>query len=74
VVDLDRWPTGKKKFGAWLAARRHELGIQVRDIADAIGIRADALFAIETGHTELGIGMQRKAVEYLKERTPGSDK
>jgi hypothetical protein len=67
VLDLDRHPKGRK-FGPWLAQRRHELGVQMRDLADAIGIKASDLFDIETGRVGLGIAMQRKAVAYLRER------
>ena len=47
VVALDPWPTAQKKFGPWLAQRRHALGVQVRDLADALGIKASDLYDIE---------------------------
>jgi ribosome-binding protein aMBF1 (putative translation factor) len=65
---LSSWPKSQKRFGPWLAARRNELGIQMRDLADAIGIKASDLYAIETGTVGLGVGAQRKAVAYLNER------
>ena len=41
----------------------------MRDLADALGIKASDLYAIETGAVGLGVGNQRKAVAYLKERS-----
>jgi hypothetical protein len=65
--DLSGYPKGKG-FGPWLGAQRNALRVQVAELAKAIGIGASDLYAIETGQRELGIGLKRKAVEYLRER------
>jgi hypothetical protein len=69
LARLSKWPKAQKRFGPWLAARRNELGIQMRDLADVLGIKASDLYDIETGAVGLGGGSQRKAVAYLKERS-----
>jgi hypothetical protein len=66
---LDRWPSGQKRFGPWLAERRNEMRIQMRDLADAIGIRASDLLDVETGRTHLTRRNQERAVAYLRERS-----
>ena len=69
LAHLSKWPKAQKRFGPWLAARRNELGIRMRDLADVLGIKASDLYDIETGAVGLGVGSQRKAVAYLKERS-----
>jgi hypothetical protein len=61
-------PRSQKRFGPWLAARRNELGVQVRELADALGIRATDLFAIESGNVGMAVTMRDRALAYLRER------
>lgn len=65
---MTTWPEGRTTFGPWLGERRDALRVQVADLARAIGIGPSDLCAVETGQRELGIGLQRKAVEYLLKR------
>ena len=61
-------PTSQKRFGPWLGQRRNDLGVQMRELADALGIRVSDLYDIETGSVQLAVTARRRAVEFLKER------
>jgi hypothetical protein len=63
--DLSDYPRGRA-FGPSLGEARNKLGIQVRELADAIGLPAGDLFALEIGRTEVGRAMQRKYVDGLR--------
>jgi hypothetical protein len=66
-ADLSRHPKGRK-FGPWLGEQRNALRVQGAELAQAIGIGPSDLYAVEIGQRELGVGLQRKAVAYLRER------
>jgi DNA-binding MarR family transcriptional regulator len=64
-VDFSRFPGGRK-FGPWLAGARNRLRVQVRELADAIGISATDLFDLEIGYTEVASATQRKYIAALQ--------
>jgi hypothetical protein len=64
-VAMSNWPGGRK-FGPWLGETRNKLGVQVHELADAVGIAAADLFDIELGAVQLSPGMRKKYVAALK--------
>jgi hypothetical protein len=70
-VALSNWPGGRK-FGPWLGEMRNKFGVQVRELADAVGIAAADLFDIELGQVQLSPGMRKKYVAALQGLVEGS--
>jgi hypothetical protein len=67
VLDLQRYPKGRK-FASWFAEQRSARGVQVAAVAQAVGLSPADWWRVETGQSEIGETMQRKAIAALMER------